>query len=694
MGASREQQPDSTSPQRLEVLLADYQVCREEDRTLTSIQAGLFSVAIALIGLMAAAVTQTCQFSTSKSCIHTPDFVLAATPLIPIALAAYYAILGATAALRSYYMRGLESEIRKYVPGPIGELGELRPASFIGLSMEVVSLRRGGTAFRLLNFLILLVVIVIFGGFTADIGFHVGLTEQIAISVLYGAIAIILVWQVTLATVAGRGYFTRAAQRYVLGRGGTKLPFIRAQKVRRSSGKGRSLVSYLIFPRPEDWSKWLITPGVFLATAWPSGDFSQWPQFLVLWLVLEYLIYEARYQWNDIRGIADDREHTERQARGRLPQGPAGRPDKTRTAVLASMCVALLRLALALLAGWVAGVEEPVLALLATVFAIAIIYEALRAIQPKPAATAVSPVILAIWMVVGLGYGVRAGLGFSLGGFRTTDWKFIVGISCFVAYGVMFVLLNWVLEATSFCLLDTDDRWQEKHDVATKAHVMILLKYVPIILGQTIYPADGKHPAEPREGTVKHILQRHVRFLTPWNYALVTSVGLGGALGAGLARVYPIPVGVPVIVALSLAFSVLLAKGSSPIGRALVVAAGYIAITATAKVFCPVPYLVLAGAPWLMISMLYLLFRASCYRDLKNFGPELLSGLAALARSSLWFYLFLLKITIGKQTWDSGRFGEEAARRAKAISNKQADRRRPQISRRHGRSSAKSPDSR
>ena len=519
---------------------------------------------------------------------------------------------------------------------------------------------------------------IIFGGFTAYVGLHVGRAEQIAMSVLYAAVAIILVWQVFLGTVAGRSYFTRAAQRYLIGRKRTRLPFIRARKARRSSGNGRSLVSYLIFPRPEDWSKWLITPGVFLATAWSLGDFSQWPQFLLLWLVLEYLIYEARYQWNDIRGIADDRSHTESQARGRLPLGPVGRPDKTRRAVLVSMGVALLRLVLALLAGWAAGLEGPVLALLATVFAIAIVYEALRAVRPRSAATDVSPVILGIWLVVGLGYGVRAGLGFALGGFRVADWRFIVGISCFMAFGVMFVLLNWVLEATAFCLLDADDRWQEKHDVATKAHVMILLKYVPIILGDTIYPPEGKYPAEPREGIVKHILQRHVRFLTPWNYALVASAGLGGALGAGLAHAYPVPVGVSVTAALSLAFSMLLARGNSPNGRALVAVAGYIAITVAAKFFCPVPYLVLAGAPWLMISMLYLLFRASSYRELKNFGPELLSGLAALAISSLRFCLFLLKLIIGEQTWDSGYFSEEVARRARtrAIRNKKANGRR------------------
>jgi hypothetical protein len=662
MEASSEQRRDSTSPQRLEVLLADYQTCREDDRVLTSIQAGLFSVAIALIGLMAAAVTQTCQFSTSKTCIHTPYYVLAATPFVPIALAAYVAVIGATSALRSYYMRGLESEIRKYAPGRLAELGEVRPISFIGISLEAVSLRRGGIAFRLLNYMILVVVIIIFGGYTAYIGFHVGRAEQITMAVLYAAIATILVWQVSLATVGGRGYFTRAAELYASGKG-TRLPFIKAQNHQRGSRDGRSLVSYLIFPRPEDWSKWLIAPGAFAATAWSSGDFSEWRQFLLLWLVLEYLIYEARYQWNDIRGIADDRSHAESRARGRLPLGPAGRPDKTTRAILVSMCVALLRLALALLAGWAAGLEGPVLALLATVFAVAIIYEALRAVRQKPAATAVSPVTVAIWLVVGLGYGVRSGLGFALGGFRIADWRFIVGISCFMAYGVMFVLLNWVLEATSFCILDADSRWQEKPGAATKAHVMILLKYVPITLGQTIYKPDGKNSSE-------RILEGHARIRAPWNYALVTSAGFGGALGAGLAHAHPVRVGVAVTVALSLVFSVLLALGSSPTARALVVVAGYIIITAVAALFCPLPYLVLAGAPWLMISMLYLLFRASSYRELKNFGPELLGNLAALARSLLVLWVMLFRLIIGKQTWESQHFDEEAARLTKAMRNK------------------------
>ncbi len=200
---SRKEQSESTS-QRLEILLADYQTCREDERVLTSIQAGLFSVAITLIGLMAAAVTQTCEFSSSASCVHTPGYILAATPLIPIALLAYTAALGVMATLRSYYMRGLESEIRKLAPEPIAELGDITPASFIGITVEVTSLRRGSIPYRLLINLVFAVVIIIFGGFTAYVGFHVGHAEQIVMAILYGGAATVLIWQVGLAqSVAG-----------------------------------------------------------------------------------------------------------------------------------------------------------------------------------------------------------------------------------------------------------------------------------------------------------------------------------------------------------------------------------------------------------------------------------------------------------------------------------------------------------
>jgi hypothetical protein len=59
---------------------------------------------------------------------------------------------------------------------------------------------------------------------------------------------------------------------------------------------GRELAAYLAFPRPEAWAKALIAPACFVLAAASTGRLGDWKRFAVLWLVLEFLIYAARYQ--------------------------------------------------------------------------------------------------------------------------------------------------------------------------------------------------------------------------------------------------------------------------------------------------------------------------------------------------------------------------------------------------------------
>ncbi len=415
----------------------------------------------------------------------------------------------------------------------------------------------------------------------------------------------------------------------------------------------RSLVSYLIFPRPEDWIKWLIAPGVFLATAWSQDNFSQWPRFLALWLILEYLIYEARYQWNDIRGITDDRSHAERRARGRLPAGPDG---QIKRSVLISIWIALARLGLAVFLGWWLNLEGPVLLLLAVVFLVAIFYERLRSVRARSVPARPTLTAMAIWLVVGLGYGVRAGLGFIVGGYQARSWQALAGIACFVTFGIMFVLLTWVLEAMSFCRTDTWGRWRADPRSNAKTHVMLLLNYVPVKLYRAGYLPNSKGPFKPRQGTPEPVLMAHGKILTPWNYALTASAGFGGALGAALAHAKPTHISVTVLVFASLAFALFLVRCDFQVTRMLTVAIGYVTITGAAAAFSALPYLVLAGAPWLTISLLYSFFRGSSYRDLNDFGYQLKILIIKSLRVFPVTGILLLRVVVGDATWRNSRF--------------------------------------
>ena len=294
--------------------------------------------------------------------------------------------------------------------------------------------------------------------------------------------------------------------------------------------KEGSLLLYLIFPRPEDWIKWLIAPGVFLAVAWSFGDLGRWRTFVELWLILEYFIYEARYQWNDARGIDEDPLHSESRARHRLPVGPV---DRTRRNVLISLAVAIGRLALALIIGAALGLLGPVLFLMILVLSIAIVYERLRSLPLPSTRARPTPSVVAIWGVVGLGYGVRAGLGLVTGGLSLTDSLTWIGIVSFIFLGIMFVLLTWVLEAASCCYRqESDGAWRVKPKAVLKPHLMALLHFVPVNVNNKFLDTyDYKE-----DGSTLRILRERGQVLAPWNLALAVSAGLGGALGIGLAQ--------------------------------------------------------------------------------------------------------------------------------------------------------------
>jgi 4-hydroxybenzoate polyprenyltransferase len=209
---------------------------------------------------------------------------------------------------------------------------------------------------------------------------------------------------------------------------------------------GRTLAAYLAFPRPEAWAKALIAPACFVLAAASTGRLGDWKRFLVLWLVLEFLIYAARYEWNDIRGIDADLRHAERTARSRLPVGTTA--GARRRSIRLSALTAAARILTALLIGAVAGLTPQVLVLAVAVFVVAAAYEFLRVPRPGPASRAR---VIAVWLVVGLGYVIRGGLGLSTAGLAVGSLAMVAGLVCVGSFGIMFVLLTWVLEATSYC---------------------------------------------------------------------------------------------------------------------------------------------------------------------------------------------------------------------------------------------------
>ena len=385
-----------------------------------------------------------------------------------------------------------------------------------------------------------------------------------------------------------------------------------------AGGLGRraapGLTAYLLVPRRDAWGKALMAPACFVAAACSTGHFGGWARFTVLWLVLELLIYQARYQWNDIAGVDSDLRHPEAGARSRLPVGST--KQARRRSIRLSWLTAAARIVAALLVGWLTGLTGQVLVLAGAVFAIAGSYEWLRASRNRHWT---SVRVVAVWLAVGLGYLVRGGLGLSTGGLAWGSAAMVATLLCLGAFGIMFVLLTWALEATSYCTADDDGRWHARPDLAVKPHLAALLRHV----GEPLDGA-GLPPGASRYCGGDRVLRGGSRLSAPWNLALLAAAASGGVAGAALARPHAAggaaAVAWIVAAAAGLAGGVVLARRRSARGRWAVAAGWSLVVTGAGLVAHPgLP--ALAGLPWLTVAGLYCTFCGWSYRDLVAARP-------------------------------------------------------------------------
>jgi hypothetical protein len=372
----------------------------------------------------------------------------------------------------------------------------------------------------------------------------------------------------------------------------------------------RSLASYLLLPRPGDLVKAWIFPAAFAFGALAGGGVGgrELLRAAIAWVALELLVYQARYQWNDIRGFDADQRHPDRVARGRLP-GPASR---RRRRIGASGLVMVTRLALvALLALALAPLDlgPPLLALALAGFGVAIVYEGLRSRCTGVAERVPPPLtagILALWAVVGAGYAVRgvSGLAFAVDVFGQ-PWLLAAAVATFWSFGVAFVTGRWALEALPFGRTDGRGgiRWRVERGQA-REHSLALVRWLP-----------PTAPASGRGGGLDawRALAGAVSPLAPWNLAAV----LAAAAAATTGRLLAGPAD---------PFGALLAAGTGalcaaaalvPAGRRYGWAIGALALFALMTAAgSPRPALV--AIPWLCILGAHLFFTAQSPRTLAH----------------------------------------------------------------------------
>ncbi|WP_250007752.1 hypothetical protein [Actinoplanes sp. M2I2] len=418
----------------------------------------------------------------------------------------------------------------------------------------------------------------------------------------------------------------------------------------------RTLLGYLLMPRPKDLFKASLMPLTFGLAALAAGGVSPTTvlRAVVVLAALELLIYPARYQWNDIRGFAADQRHPAEADRGRLP-GPL---DRARPHIAASTAVAALRLLVAaalplLLPGLHLG--PFIVGMVLGVVGVAIAYEGLRSAAtgrsgqvPAP----VRPVIVALWFVVGAGYVVRGltGLALVVDLPRTPALAVAAGVTLW-AYGMAFVTSRWAIESTAFARLrDGRLSWACEAGHA-REHLLALVRWVPDRVdprhlghrpadGLADRPADGlTHGLADGPVTGWAALRGRTALTAPWNLAAVIA-GAGAAL-TGRLLVGPASTQEGVFVALVGGLGALVVL-VAPRFRPGVVVAG--AVVLVGLLGLQTDAAVVGALPWLVIAGAYLRCVGGSLNTMGALGDRLRSRVAAAL-------VPLARAALGHETW-------------------------------------------
>jgi hypothetical protein len=446
--------------------------------------------------------------------------------------------------------------------------------------------------------------------------------------------------------LADRGRGTHAAMRTTFAVNGAPAPVSwrvedRAVSVRSAASRsGRSLAGYLVMPRPGDAVKALLMPLTFGLGVLADGgtDARTLVRALLVLVVLEFLVYPARYQWNDIRGFAADQRHPGESDRGRLP-GPLS---LARSRILASGVVAVLRLALA---GIVAvlpglGLGGLVLTVFLGVFGVAAGYEALRAAatgrHSGDATPPVTPALAALWIAVGAGYAVRGMIGFSLALNLPSNPALSVAAAVTLwAYGVAFVTSRWAVESLAFARLGQESVTWSADASHAREHLLALTRWLPS-------QVESRALAGPGGESLDHwaVLRGPTPAWAPWNVA-VTITGAAAAV-TGLLLSGGAAGRAGWIVAMIGGATSLAATRLHRSRVVLTVAGGAGLLAAFLAVSLPHP--LVAVLPWLAVMVAYVHFSAQSMTTMGHLGRIVRGAVGRLLAPPV-------RLIVGRPTW-------------------------------------------
>ncbi|MFR2755334.1 MAG: hypothetical protein ACLTC0_07055 [Eisenbergiella massiliensis] len=153
---------------------------------------------------------------------------------------------------------------------------------------------------------------------------------------------------------------------------------------------------YYFYPKKKDFQKWFLLligffTGIFLSNE-EITIFSGFKNFLKCFFIIDFLIYQARYLWNDIRGLEEDK------IQGKSDRLPVKQLGEKRATLIAYIIIVIRLIVAYLFINWFGGdMKHPLNINLVLLIIISILYEIARTKKWNTA----------IFLLVSLGYPIR-----------------------------------------------------------------------------------------------------------------------------------------------------------------------------------------------------------------------------------------------------------------------------------------------
>lgn len=496
----------------LTALLDELDQCREEDRDarnqmLQAIAAGMGALAVIFVVFPSVIDSDT---SPRSDIIWLCELV---TVSVLLAVFSYLISLGLIAPLRYYRMRDLERQVYKLV-GKGGEAGwvELRAAQ-TSLNPRHQFTRMGAFHYASLGLAMLFIslgcicMFLLFWDSNPQLTFV--LTVMVAVPFL-----VFVVWSYMWSTSRAERWYREARDIARKKRNADVVP------VGGSKPNFKWLARYLIYPRPQDAMK---IGFIFLGAAFgmvsegidPLAPESWLPDgilhLLFVIFVFDVLAYQARYQWNDIRGAREDGLNPRSEQRRRL-QPVLGGID-TAKRISGAALIYKIFLAAVILVAWWDGRSAAIGMGIVSMSALAFAYERERAGRKR---------LFVLLGLVGLGYPLRFAVGYyaTIGpylfeGSWSIDPSIVLLVIATWSFGIVFVSITWALEGADYCrggvTADAEEFVMPVHEPSSyhKRHVGRLTSWLDcsVRFGGKRVPLLG----------LKHPLRFRTPIVSPWN---------------------------------------------------------------------------------------------------------------------------------------------------------------------------------